>query len=153
MPTETDLDAWLGASGFTAIDAFNAGFTPLMLAARQGRADRVGALLARGADPNVRNSDGNGALWFACFADCEACIAALIEAGVDLDNQNVNGATALIYACSAGKAGVVRQLLAASADIQRRTLDDFKAIDSCSSRECLELMRAAGRTNRHAAAL
>lgn len=114
-----------------------------MHAARHGRADLVAALLARGNDPSTLNADGNGALWYACYANCGACVDLLIQASVDLDTRNVNGATALIYAASAGKAERVRQLLAAGADPSIKTLDDYTALDSCATRECLKLLRAA----------
>jgi len=141
---DSDLDRWLAESGFDGPDARLANaITPLMHAARQGRADLVAALLACGAHPSTLNADGNGALWYACYADCGACVDLLVEAGVDLDTRNVNGATALIYAASAGKAERVRQLLAAGADPRIRTLDDYTALDSCATRECLKLLRAA----------
>lgn len=132
--TDTELHAWLAAAGFAGPDALlpNA-ITPLMHA----------ALLARGAEPSVLNADGNGALWYACYADCGACIDALVRAGVDLNTRNVNGATALIYCASAGKAERVKQLLDAGADSSLRTLDDYSALDSCATRECLKLLRAA----------
>lgn len=143
---DVQLNAWLKGEGFDTHHAdprISNRATPLMHAARHGRADVLTALLARGADPNALNADCNGALWFACFADCGACVDALVAAGVDLDSQNVNGATALIYSASAGKTERVRQLLAAGADTGRRTLDDFTALDSCANLACLKLLRAA----------
>lgn len=142
--TDADLKRWLAESGFTGLSAHLANaITPLMHAARHGQADLVIALLARGASPSVLNADGNGALWYACHADCGECVDALINAGVDLDSRNVNGATALIYCASAGKAERVRQLLAAGADPNIKTLDDYSALDSCATRECLRLLRVA----------
>ncbi|MDP2834486.1 MAG: ankyrin repeat domain-containing protein [Pseudomonadota bacterium] len=84
-------------------------------------------------------------MWFACFADCEACVADLIAAAAPLDNQNVNGASALIYCASAGKAGMLRLLLAAGADPGLKTLDDYTALDSAATRECLALLRMGRR--------
>jgi ankyrin repeat protein len=144
--TDERLDIWLREQGF---DPAQPGLrigndtTALMHAARHGRADLLAALLARGADVNALNSDGNGALWFACFADSGPCVEALIAAGAVLDNQNVNGATALIYCASAGKSARVAQLLAAGADVRRKTLDDYTALDSCANLACLKLLRAA----------
>lgn len=148
--TGLELRTWLVAAGFPA-DTVTSGYaatlgnamTPLMHAARQGEIDVVRALLKRGADVSARNADGNGALWFACFADCEACVSELIAAGAPLDNQNVNGATALIYCASAGKASMLHLLLEAGANASLSTLDDYTALDSCSTRACLDLLRAA----------
>ena len=148
--TGLELRAWLIEAGFppdTVTTGYSAtlanAMTPLMHAARLGDADVVRALLKRGADVAARNADGNGALWFACFADCNDCVAELIAAGAPLDNQNVNAATALIYSASAGKAGMVRLLLEAGADPELKTLDDFTALDSAANRACLDLLRAA----------
>jgi len=142
--TDAEFDQWLTASGFSGPDdILPHAITPLMHAARHGRAEVVAALLARGGNPSTLNADGNGALWYACYADCGTCVDLLVRAGVDLDTRNVNGATALIYAASAGKAERVRQLLAAGADASIRTLDDYSALDSCATRECLKLLRAA----------
>ncbi|OIR15438.1 ankyrin repeat protein [mine drainage metagenome] len=145
------LRCWLLQAGFRASDVLQTGvnkalpngMTPLMHAARTGDIEALKALLVRGADPGLMNADGNGALWFACFANSEACIAALIDAGAPLDSQNVNGATALIYCASAGKAPLVRQLLEAGADPDLMTLDDFTALELASNLECLRLLKAA----------
>ena len=118
------------------------GTTPLMHAARVGDIEAVRELLDRGADPALTNADSNGALWFACFADSEACVAALIQAGAPLDNQNVNGATALIYCASAGKTPLVRQLLDAGANPELMTLDDFTALELAANLDCLRLLKA-----------
>lgn len=117
--------------------------TPLMHAARLGDFDVLKALLSRGADPDLFNADCNGALWFACFANSEPCVAALIEAGAPLDSQNINGATALIYCASAGKTPLVRQLLDAGANTALMTLDDFTALELAGNLECLKLLKTA----------
>ena len=117
--------------------------TPLMHAARLGDIDVLKALLSRGADPILFNADSNGALWFACFADSEPCVAALIKAGAPLDSQNINGATALIYCASAGKTPLVRQLLDAGANTELMTLDDFTALELAGNLECLKMLKAA----------
>jgi ankyrin repeat protein len=119
--------------------------TPLMHAARLGNIEVLKALLARGADPALMNADGNGALWFACFANSEACVAALIDAGAPLDSQNINGATALIYCASTGKAALVRQLLDAGANDSLMTLDDFTALELAANLECMRMLKAAAK--------
>lgn len=148
---DNQLKCWLLQAGFSASElqqtdidkALPNGNTPLMYAARMGDLDAVQALLARGADPSLLNEDRNGALWFACFADSEACATALIKAGAPLDSQNINGATALIYCASAGKAALVRLLLDAGANRDLMTLDDFTALELAASQECLKILRTA----------
>lgn len=147
------LRCWLAQAGFKVSDslrddidrALSNSTTPLMYAARVGDVEVVNELLARGADPAVMNSDGNGALWFACFADSEECVTALIKAGAPLDSQNVNGATALIYCASAGKAPLVHLLLEAGANPDLVTLDDFSALELASNMACLRMLKAAGK--------
>ncbi len=112
-----------------------------MHAARLGRVGFIGELLTRGADPREMNADGNGALWFACFADSAPCVNALIMAGAPLDSQNVNGATALIYAASAGKTEIVKLLLEAGADTTMETLDGFTALELAANRACMKMLR------------
>lgn len=144
------LKCWLLQAGFKVSDPLQTdidrvlpnGTTPLMHAARMGDVEVVKGLLARGADPALMNVDGNGALWFACFADSEECTAMLIDAGAPLDSQNVNGATALIYCASSGKTNLVRQLLEAGADPKLMTLDDFTALELASNMACLQLLKA-----------
>jgi ankyrin repeat protein len=151
--TGLELRTWLIEAGFPP-DCASSGYTatlanamtPLMHAARTGTLEVLQALLRRDADVGARNADGNGALWFACFADCAPCVAELIAAGAPLDNQNVNGASALIYCASAGKAEILRLLLEAGADPTLKTLDDYTALDSASTRACLDLLRGAART-------
>jgi ankyrin repeat protein len=146
---DTALKAWLENQGFPAADSLQQAMhgrianatTPLMYAARLGRIGYIGDLLSRGADPREMNADGNGALWFACFADSAPCVNALIKAGAPLDSQNVNGATALIYAASAGKTGIVRLLLDAGADTTLETLDGFTALDVAANLACMNMLR------------
>jgi ankyrin repeat protein len=148
---DNQLKCWLLQAGFRVSEPLHTdinralpnGTTPLMHAARVGDAEGVKELLNRGADPALMNADSNGALWFACFADSEACAAALIQAGAPLDTQNVNGATALIYCASAGKSPLVRLLLEAGANPELMTLDDFTALELASNMACLKLLKAA----------
>jgi thiosulfate/3-mercaptopyruvate sulfurtransferase len=147
------LRCWLVQAGFKVSDvlrddidrALSNSTTPLMYAARVGDIEAVNGLLAHGADPALMNSDGNGALWLACFADSEECVIALIKAGAPFDTQNINGATALIYCASAGKAPLVQLLLDAGANPDLVTLDDFNALELASNMACLRMLKAAGR--------
>jgi len=61
----------------------------LMLAARSGRVDAVKALLARGADVNVKESIyGQTALIWAAAAGQSAVVKTLVEAGGDIKARN-----------------------------------------------------------------
>jgi thiosulfate/3-mercaptopyruvate sulfurtransferase len=146
---DTELKAWLESEGFPVATSLQESLdgrianttTPLMHAARLGRADLVAEVLARGADPRAMNADSNGALWFALFSNCVASVNALIEARAPLDSRNVNGATALIYAASAGKTEMVKLLLDAGADTTLETLDGFTALELAANRACMKMLR------------
>jgi ankyrin repeat protein len=154
---DRELKSWLLQAGFKISDPLQTNInstiinatTPLMHAARLGNAEVLNGLLARSADPTLLNSDSNGALWFACFANSEACVAALVKAGAPLDSQNVNGATALIYCASAGKTLLVGQLLEAGANTELMTLDDFTALELAANPACLKLLKSS-RSTAHA---
>jgi len=145
-PSDKDLQSWLASEGYPAGD-INAtvehGLTPLMKACRDSDAARVTALLQCGARLNIKNADGNNALWLACVGTKLEVIAILIKAGIDIDNQNDNGATCLMYAASAGKDEVIRALLAAGANSALKSLDDYTALDMSATFPCLQLLRKA----------
>jgi rhodanese-related sulfurtransferase len=117
------------------------GLTPLMRAALAGRADLVEELLTLGANPHLRNADGNTALWLSCVSNDVPTVRSLLEAGIDVDNRNDTGATALMYAASTGKDVLVDLLLGAGADSRVRNQDDFAAVDLASTWSCLTLLR------------
>lgn len=140
-----ELADFLRAEGFPpGLDAQGANLTtPLMRAARLARIELVRELIRLGANLELRNADGNTALWLACFSNERAVVEALIDAGASLDNQNDNGATCLMYAASSGKAELVALLLARGCNPSLQSLDDFRAVDLASTVECLRLLRPA----------
>jgi ankyrin repeat protein len=146
MIDDSALLAWLQHEGFSG-DDINArvanATTPLMRAALKGDCDMAKKILGNGADPALRNADGNNALWLACVERHLEMIDLLIEAGIDIDNRNDGDATALMYASSSGRTEVVAHLLARGADIRPETLDGFSAMDMASNIEILNLLRAA----------
>ncbi|GAO35444.1 ankyrin [Sulfuricella sp. T08] len=140
------LRTWLADQGFSSEDIHStlAGeTTPLMRACRLADAAIVAELLVLGAQVDARNSDGNQALWFACFSNSLEIIDLLIATGVDINNQNDNGATCLMYAASSGKDECVAKLLQAGVDTGVKTLDDFTALDMAASLVSLKLLRKA----------
>ena len=155
---DNELKCWLLQAKFKVSDTLQTGIngmianttTPLMHAARLGNIKVINALLTCGADPALLNADGNGALWFACFANSQACVAALIDAGAPLNSQNVNGATALIYCASTGKATLVRQLLDAGVNADLKTLDDFTALELAANLECMRMLKSVAQKTQNA---
>jgi rhodanese-related sulfurtransferase len=138
------LKSWMKERGFDPGNLDERGWnndTALMRAAREGAAAICEELLKAGASVNLKNKDGNNALWLACVSESEHIIQMLLAHGIDIDNQNDNGATALIHASSAGKTGMVKSLAAYGADASLATLDDFSALDAAANIEILELLR------------
>lgn len=73
------------------------GYTPLQLAARNGRSESVEALLDAGAELDTRDSHGDTPLGMAMFAttgDPVATVALLLNAGADPDCENDAGKSA-----------------------------------------------------------
>lgn len=139
------VQEFLAAKGFPPGDVNSRianDMTPLMHAAHMGPPSLVAELLAAGARVDDCNSDGSQPLWLACVGDDPEIVSLLVTAGADLDHKNVNGSTALMYAASAGKAKALARLLEAGADLAYEN-DGFSALDMASTRECLDLMRAA----------
>lgn len=101
FPISNKLDRWLSSKGIADCDVnarINAQHqTPLMLAAKQGRADLVHELVEAGADPNLTDVNGNNSLVHACLGRQQECIRLLINADVEIDNSNVYGFTAMDY--------------------------------------------------------
>lgn len=142
------LHSFLGEFGFnhTCLDSPCAyGLTPLMRAALAGRPHLVDELLRHGVDFQLRNTDGNNALWLGCVSNEAKVVRRLLEAGIDVNNQNDSGATVLMYAASSGKADLTALLLASGADPDLRNQDDFRAVDLASSWACLKILRPSVR--------
>jgi hypothetical protein len=90
---------WLFDNGYNPKDLDGRGKngdTAIMRAIREGAGAIAKDLIDAGANINLRNNDGNNALWFACYGDRYNLIDLLADSGIDLDNQNDNGATALM---------------------------------------------------------
>jgi len=153
MPTtpvpSPGLALWMSEQGYAGSDVdativtMANRSTPLMQAARLGDAGIAAELIACGAALGPTNSDGNNALWLACFSGNVQVVDLLVAKGIAIDNQNDNGATCLMYAASAGKSEVVERLLAAGADTSLKSLDDFTALDMAANIDCLRLLRKA----------
>ena len=90
--------------------------TSLMLAASRRRVAVLRALLASGADPNLRDADGQTALMAAATSGLEESVTVLLAAGADVNAQDVLGDSALSTATNRGHAHIVRLLLAGGAD-------------------------------------
>jgi ankyrin repeat protein len=98
------------------------GYTPILMASRNGHAPMVEALLAAGADPNSATTNGASALMLAAQAGNAAAVKALADRGADVNaKEKVKGETALMIAAAYGRADVIRVLTAKGADMKAVT--------------------------------
>ena len=98
------------------------GYTPLLIASRNGHAALVDALLAGGADPNLATSNGATPLMMAAQGGNADVAKALIAKGADVNaKEKVKNETALMIAASYGRADVIRALTAHGADLEGTT--------------------------------
>ena len=73
--------------------------TPLIIAIRYGHIDAFMLLIERGANPNIRDKDGNTPLHWASASNRMRMMRVLIDMGVDInDNKNKRNATPYQYA-------------------------------------------------------
>ena len=89
---------------------------PMWLAAGEGNAPAVRALLESGFDVN-KKVGGTTALFTACNAGWPAVVKILIEAGADVNQWDGTGETALGEAAYKGFTVIVAMLLKAGADV------------------------------------
>jgi ankyrin repeat protein len=98
------------------------GYTPLLIASRNGDAAMLDALLASGADANNATINGTTALMLASAAGKVDAVKLLLARGADVNaKENVKGETALTFAAAYGRPDVVRELTAHHADVSVTT--------------------------------
>ena len=128
---EAQLRAELKALGYadeparTAFAAASAGAKPsvklpavsLHDAAGNGNAELVKQLLANGADPNARESDGATPLFWAVGSRQTRAVELLLESGADVNAPNGVGGTPLHVAASLGLEDIAKLLLAKGARV------------------------------------
>ena len=95
-------------------------YTPLLLAARNGRADVVELLVDAGADPNRASSTGTSALMLAAASGNVDAVQALLDRGADMNaTESTGGYTPLMFAASAGRQDVIALLTRRGADVAK----------------------------------
>ncbi len=117
------------------------GNSALMKAVREGNSEITKDILALNPNLEIKNIDGNTALWNACFGQNYKCVELLVDAGINLNTTNDNGVTALMYCASAGKEDMVKLLLEFNANKEIKNLDDFKAIDLAATPKIYKMLK------------
>lgn len=113
----------------------DAGYTPLIAAARSGNVGVIRLLTSRGADPNLRDATLNSwpPLLHAIHKAQPGATAALLEAGANPNGTNPNGTTPLMMAAGYGYTDIVKILLAHGANPRMATKDGITALDLARS--------------------
>ncbi|CAN5896501.1 hypothetical protein BH11MYX4_BH11MYX4_37470 [soil metagenome] len=119
----TIMEALIGAGATVDLQAPD-GMTALLAATAFARTTReiagIELLLARGADPNLANSEGNDALMMTARHALYDAVLVLLKAGADPRRANRFGTTALMQAARGHLVETARVLIRAGADPAQR---------------------------------
>jgi ankyrin repeat protein len=107
-------------------------YTPLHLAARQGRTEAVLRLLEAGASARAVTKSGTTALHLAAQGGDAAMVTALLDHGAEVDaTESARRQTPLMFAAAAGRADAIRVLVARGADVGARSMAvDLARVDA-----------------------
>ncbi len=111
----TDMLATPGNSLINAQD-YGTGDTALHIVVRRGDATYIRFLLQKGADPDIRNKQGETPALLAVTENEEPSLQALIDGKANLNVTNDRGETPLIRAVQLRNSAMVHDLLAGGAD-------------------------------------
>jgi hypothetical protein len=114
----------------------------LVHAAETGNVEGLRELLAKGADPNTKDSNGNTALIRAAGGGYADCVKELIRAGADLYARNYHDTPALGIAAYNGHTNCVKELIAGGINVDAKDEDGTTAIVSAASKGHAESFRA-----------
>lgn len=104
------------------------GFTPLMLAARQGLAAIFKFLAEKGADTNTTDSGSSTALHWATKGRHLALAEVLVDLQADLEATDASGLRPIHHAAMKGDVAMLKVLLDANVDIESKTPRDKTAL-------------------------
>jgi ankyrin repeat protein len=98
------------------------GYTPLLLAMKNGNAAVLEPLVKAGADVNAATSNGTTPLMFAAAAGSADGVAKLLDAGAKVNAaETYRGTTAIMFAAAADRTDVVNILAKHGADLKQTT--------------------------------
>ncbi|MBA4389946.1 MAG: hypothetical protein C0399_03310 [Syntrophus sp. (in: bacteria)] len=101
---------------------------PLFNAVKEGRLDKVKALIAKNADANLRTSSGSTPLMYAADGNRLDIVRFLLDKGADVNAKNGANNTALIYASIKGNADIAKELLEKKADVNVKNISKGDAL-------------------------
>ncbi len=95
------------------------GYTPLLMAAEQGRSGVIAALLAAGADVRTANATGTTPLMLAALSGDAKSVTVLVENGAEVDAREKSmEQTALMFAAATNRVDAINALLKAGANVR-----------------------------------
>jgi len=106
----------------------------LLLAAEEGDIDQARNLLARGANANAVNREGDNALMLAVLNVRTQIVRELLRKTRDIDHRNNEGWTALMYAAVEGETGIVKRLLEIGAEVNAKNENGYTPLMLAASR-------------------
>jgi ankyrin repeat protein len=108
------------------------GYSPLILAAREGHADVIATLLAAGADPEAATTSGTTTLMLAAASGNARAVTMLVENGAEVNaKENVMQQTPLMFAAAYNRVDAMKALIKGGADIKANTkVVDLAALTS-----------------------
>jgi uncharacterized protein len=138
LPTSQDEDP-------DSID--ETGLTPLMQAVQDKNPSRVLALIAGGANVDIKNSYGWTALTYAITSKQPNIVKALLERRPDINTKDERGMSALMWASLVGNKEIVKLLLDAGADVNAEANNGATALSFATARghkNAARLLKEAG---------
>src|SRR5262249_17518443 len=119
--------------------------TAIMYAAANNQASLIGPLIAKGADINARNDQGEKTLVWAT-GDVDRIskpevVGALLKNGAHINAVDNNAWSALMFAAAQGEADVVRILMSRGADPNLRSKEGETALMIATNGEHKEIAR------------
>ena len=109
------------------------GDTPLRHAARFGNTEVVEYLLAKGADPLLRNTSDLGLLHLAALSDNVLTIKAVLSKNLDINAMCTDlGITPLLFCLTQGKLEAANYLLAEGADENLKSKDGWTVLSAAA---------------------
>ena len=96
-----------------------AGYTPLMMAADQGHAQVIAALLAAGSDAKAANALGTTPLMLAAASGNAQAVTTIVENGGEIEaKEKTFGQTPLMFAAANNRVDAIKALIKAGADLK-----------------------------------
>jgi uncharacterized protein len=136
------INAFIAGKFDPNVQDANDGRTALINAAARGHLEVVNALLAGGADVNIKDKSGRTALFHALEARYDEVSDALVaQPKLDLNARGLNGVTALMTYVWRERPDIVKQLLDRGADANLKDNDGDTALHGAAQLSNVEPLR------------